>query len=116
MSTETKFHSAAIASMAVILAVLAFRWFVGPGDVPATSVSDQRDSRDDGTAASNLTHQPTIVRAEAKLAPPIEKQLASPPTHPDFKAYISDEDLSTWCDASSAGFLPLPSLDGVNPY
>jgi len=99
--------------MAVILAVLAVKWFAGPGELPATSISDQPESRGGGPAASSLTHQPTILKAEATHAPPVENQLASPPTHPGYQAYISDENPSTWCDASSAGFLPLPSDDGL---
>jgi hypothetical protein len=116
MSRETKFHSAAIASMAVVLAVLAVKWFVGAGEVPATSISDQRESRGGGPAASNVTHQPTILKAQATHAPPVEKKPAPPPTQPGFQAYISDENSSTWCEASSAGFLPLPSPNGLKQH
>ncbi len=116
MSSEAKFHAVSIAAMAVVLAVLATKWLVGPADVPATSISDQSHSHRSKPTDARVTHQPTILEAETTHASPVVERAASPPTPAGFSDYISDEDASTWCDASSAGFLPLPSPDGLKQY
>lgn len=113
MSSQTKFHSAAIVSVTIVLTVFAVKWFGDPGEAPATSISSQHDERNGRSDESSLTHQPTILRAQATHVAPVEEPPTPPPTNPGFKAYVGDEGSSTWCDASSATFLPLPSDDGL---
>ncbi|MBC8868950.1 MAG: hypothetical protein H8E44_06005 [Planctomycetes bacterium] len=111
MSSRTKIYSAFLVGMAVILPVLAVKYLAAPRDVPATSIPDAQDAPSEKPASPYVTHQPTILKADAALAPPVDESPAVSPAPTVFRDYITDDDKSTLREASSADFLPIPSLD-----
>ena len=112
MSRRTKFHySTALLVVAVILSVLSVKCFTGPGEVPATSIRNGEDSPTEKPASPYLTHRPTILKADAALAPPVDNQPQSSPAPSGFPGYVTDDDSPSVRKASDADFLPIPSLD-----
>ena len=118
MTKETKLCVAALVVMAGILAAVADKWIGSLGEAPSMSITDRHDSAQDiQRTRPRVVHQPTILRADAEArnqyrpaTPP-----AMSPSHSGFSNYITDEETSTWHDASSADFLPIPSLDTTAP-
>jgi hypothetical protein len=105
------YYSATLVGVAVILCVLAVRCLTGPGEVPATSIPNTKDSPTEKPASPYLTHRPTILKADAALAPPVDDQPQSSPAPSGFRGHITDDDSPSLREASPAEFLPIPSLD-----
>ena len=112
MSTQAKIYcTTTLIGVGAILCVLAGRSLTGHGEVPATSISDSQDSPSEKPVSPYMTHQPTILRADAAWARPGEDppQAARGPS--SFHDYVRDDETPTLRDASPADFLPIPSLD-----
>lgn len=111
MSRRTKTYLAILAGMAVILPLAAVKYLGGHGDVPATSISESEKSPSDKPASPYMTHRPTILKADADLAPPVDDPSQISPAQSEFHGYVTDDDGSTLREASPTDFLPIPSLD-----
>lgn len=111
MSRRTKTYSAILLGMVVILPVAAIKYLAAPRDVPAASIPDGQDLPNEEPVSPYLTHQPTILKADAALAPPVDDPPQASPATTGFRDYVTDDDTSTLREASQGDFLPIPSLD-----
>ncbi len=105
------YYSATLMGVGAILAVLAGRHLLGHGEAPATSIQTTEDTPHDKPDSSYLTHQPTILQADPALAPPVHDESQPSPTPSGLRDHADDDEGSTLREASSADFLPIPSLD-----
>lgn len=112
MARRTKiYYSTTLLGVGAILAALAGRHLVGLSEAPVTSIRTTEDTPVAKPASPYLTHQPTILKADAALAPPVDEQPKPEPIPSEFRDYVTDDETSTLREASSADFLPIPSLD-----
>lgn len=112
MRRRTKIYSVmTLVSVGAILAGLALRHVASPGQPPATSISNGEDSAAENPESPALTHQPTILKADAALAPPVGEPPEASRAPSNFRGYVTDENTPTLREASPTDFLPIPSLD-----
>jgi len=97
--------------MAAVLPLTAVKYLAGHGDVPAMSISDGQDSPDEHPVSPHLTHQPTILKADTALAPPIDESPRVSPAPSTFRGHLTDDRNTTSRKAPPVDFLPIPSLD-----